>query len=231
MQRFNTTDGRWEYLEPASNLFAHAFDSDPILRYLLCNLSDEDYVIYLRPYWKGLCRAALLNGGVISEVDGWKSAGIMLPPGKSVDNPWMIVPAALGFVKVLWRMGISGCERMLCHYSQAVNAAKRRALNKKQHYYLFALGTEWEHQGKGLARALIECYQNTAWGLERPIWLEATTAHSRDIYLSMGFEIVEAITLGEGIVAENGTREHGGPGVTMWAMVWWPNLSHQCSSV
>lgn len=62
--------------------------------------------------------------------------------------------------------------------------------------------------------------------IELPIWLEATTVRSRDIYLSMGFEQMEEITIGEGKAAPDGISQKGGPGVTIWAMVWWPRVFH-----
>ncbi|KAL2831472.1 hypothetical protein BDW59DRAFT_182128 [Aspergillus cavernicola] len=227
MPDIHTTNGLWDHLEPASNLLAAVFDNDPILRYMLCNLSYKDYLVYLRPYWRGLCRAALLNGGVITEVNGWQTAGIMLPPGRSVDNPWTIIPAAFGFLGVLWRIGFAGFVRMLWDFTCPVNAAKERVLQGQEHYYLFAIGTEYEHQGKGLARALMESYQYTAWSLEKPIWLEATTEYSRDLYLSLEFEVVEEITIGEGKADMDGRQNPDGLGVTLWAMVWWPKASQR----
>ncbi|KAL4967139.1 GNAT family N-acetyltransferase [Aspergillus stella-maris] len=217
------TVGYWERLDPASNLLGRVFDEDPILRYMLCNLNDEDFLRYLQPYWRGLLRAALLNGGVISEADGWKSVAVILPPGRSVDSPWTIIPSAIGFLGTLWRIGISGCIRMLGDYSRPIHAAKKRVLGDQEHYYVFAIGTEAEHQGKGLASALMESYKEIAWANERPIWLEATTARSRDLYLSLGFEQAEEITIGEGKAATDGTMYHEGAGVTLWAMVWWPS--------
>ncbi|KAL4982928.1 hypothetical protein BDW68DRAFT_191755 [Aspergillus falconensis] len=221
------TIGSWGNLDPASNLLGRVFDRDPVLRFMLCNLSDEQFDACLQPYWRGLCRTALLNGGVISEAGGWKSVAVILPPGRSVDSPWTIIPAAFGFSGVLWRIGISGCIRMLGAYSRPVNAAKKRVLGSQQHYYIFALGTEYEHQGKGLARALLESQKETAWCSEVPIWLEATTEYSRDLYLSLGFEEVEQITIGQGKVNQDGFLQKDGQGVTLWAMVWWPRSSQR----
>ncbi|KAL3477647.1 hypothetical protein BJX99DRAFT_225870 [Aspergillus californicus] len=222
MTEITITSGLWDHLAPAYSLLSHVFDHDPVLRYIFCDVSDEDFLRCLRPFWRGLFRTALLNGGVIYQVDGWKTAGVLLPPGKSVDNLWMMVPAAFGFTGVFWRIGIYGLKRMLRDYSHPVNAAKKRVLEGQEHYYLFALGTEYEHQRKGLAKALIDSFQQTAWCLERPIWLEATTEHSRDVFLALHFEVAEEITLGENQVAADGRKEPGGPGVTLWAMVWWP---------
>ena len=55
-----------------------------------------------------------------------------------------------------------------------------------------------------------------------PLWLEATTEHSRDIYLRLGFEVVHEMVLGKGTHAPSGAMEAGGPGVKIWGMIWWP---------
>lgn len=66
-------------------------------------------------------------------------------------------------------------------------------------------------------------HQQTAQAANLPIWLEATTEGSRALYLSMGFEEIEEIRLGKGKVAADASLQSGGPGVSLWAMVWWPN--------
>lgn len=38
---------------------------------------------------------------------------------------------------------------MLGDYSRPTNAVKRRVLRNQEHYYIFAVGTECEHQGRG----------------------------------------------------------------------------------
>lgn len=65
-------------------------------------------------------------------------------------------------------------------------------------------------------------HQRTAQADNLPIWLEATTPSSRGLYLSMGFEEVEEIVLGKGKVAADASLQAGGPGIPLWAMVWWP---------
>lgn len=74
----------------------------------------------------------------------------------------------------------------------------------------------------GLAKAIMRDHQQTAQAANLPIWLEATTPRSRDLYLSMGFEEIEEIVLGKGKVAVDASLQTGGPGVPLWAMVWWP---------
>lgn len=65
-------------------------------------------------------------------------------------------------------------------------------------------------------------YQEKAQTENLPIWLEATTPSSRNLYLSMGFREVEEITLGKGKVTADATPKPGGSGVSLYAMMWWP---------
>lgn len=81
----------------------------------------------------------------------------------------------------------------------------------------------------GLAKAIMRHYQEKARVDNLPIWLEATTANSRNLYLSLGFQEIEEITLGKGKVAADATPTPGGSGVTLWAMVWWPESGIQSS--
>lgn len=123
------------------------------------------------------------------------------------------------------------------------NNAKRVGLgDQMRYYYVFSIGTERAHRGKGkhhsillpslrdlvidselgLARAIMRHYQEKAQAENLPIWLEATTPSSRNLYLSMGFREVEEITLGKGKVNADATFKAGGSGVPLYAMLWWP---------
>lgn len=70
-------------------------------------------------------------------------------------------------------------------------------------------------------------HQRIAQSENLPIWLEATTRNSRDLYLSLGFQQIEEITLGKGKVTANAEVQAGGPGIPLYAMVWWPESSNQ----
>lgn len=65
-------------------------------------------------------------------------------------------------------------------------------------------------------------YQEKAQAENLPIWLEATTPDSRNLYLSLGFQEIEEVILGKGKVMADGTPKTGGSGVPLYAMVWWP---------
>lgn len=89
-----------------AKLNGRAFKNDPVLAYMLLDMSRDERLAYLPTYWSKLIKAALLNDGIITEADGWKSASVMVPPGRSVDNVWTLLPA--GGLSILWRIGVSG---------------------------------------------------------------------------------------------------------------------------
>lgn len=69
---------------------------------------------------------------------------------------------------------------------------------------------------------MIKNFQATAAAEKLPLWLEATTAHSRNLYAKLGFEVVEEMFVGKGFCSPDGLPLAGGAGVSIWGMVWWP---------
>ncbi|KGO44378.1 Acyl-CoA N-acyltransferase [Penicillium expansum] len=235
------TYGGDRMLSSVAALNGRVFDTDPVIAYMLLSMSQEERLAYLPTYWTALIKSALLNHAVITEADDWKAASVMIPPGGYIENAWTLLWA--GFLGVLWRIGFAGIkvgesptfslrtlltsliiQRLWFEFSGMTDNAKRNGLRgHKQYYYIFSLGTEHEHRGKGIAKAIMRDHQQTAQAANLPIWLEATTEGSRALYLSMGFEEIEEIRLGKGKVAADASLQSGGPGVSLWAMVWWPN--------
>ncbi|KAJ5497703.1 Acyl-CoA N-acyltransferase [Penicillium expansum] len=216
------THGGDRMLSSVAALNGRVFDTDPVIAYMLLSMSQEERLAYLPTYWTALIKSALLNHAVITEADDWKAASVMIPPGGYIENAWTLLWA--GFLGVLWRIGLAGIKRLWFEFSGMTDNAKRNGLRgHKQYYYIFSLGTEHEHRGKGIAKAIMRDHQQTAQAANLPIWLEATTGGSRALYLSMGFEEIEEIRLGKGKVAADASLQSGGPGVSLWAMVWWPN--------
>ena len=60
-----------------------------------------------------------------------------------------------------------------------------------------------------------------------PIWLEATTVESRDLYAKLGFNVIEEMVLGKGKAGLDGSERRGGEGVSIWGMIWWPEDQNQ----
>ncbi|KAK3075256.1 hypothetical protein LTR53_001621 [Teratosphaeriaceae sp. CCFEE 6253] len=204
-----------------SNLYKDAFKDDPVLTYMLCNLSPEARHAYLYTYFTSLLTASALNGGIFEEADDWSSCSVLIPPGKRVDNPWTLLPA--GILGILFRIGFAGCRRMLAEYEPLVEAVRLKALGgQKAFYYVFFVATDAAARGKGLSSALVQSVQRRAAAEDVPVWLEATTEYSGRLYRKLGFETVDTVVLGKGHAAPDGSQQKGGEGVPVEAMIWWP---------
>jgi hypothetical protein len=89
-------------------LNGRVFDNDPIIAYMLRDMSREKRLAYLPRYWYKLARSALMNDALITEADGWKAASIVIPPGRYIDNVWTLLYS--GFLCILWQIGFSGLQ-------------------------------------------------------------------------------------------------------------------------
>lgn len=148
MAKVSFTHGRDKLLDPVARLNGRVFDRDPVITYMLLGMSREERLAYLPIYWTTLVKSALLNEAIITEADGWKAASVIIPPGKCVDNVWTLIYA--GFLCVLWRLGFSGFKRLWTEFSGMTDNAKEKGLRgQKRYYYIFSIGTEPEHRGKG----------------------------------------------------------------------------------
>ncbi|CAK3849354.1 Acyl- N-acyltransferase [Lecanosticta acicola] len=215
-----------EYKFRTAEVLSRAFRTDPVIRFLTSSLSDEAHNAYLESYMHTLVKAAILNDAKLEEAEGWQCVAVWMPPRKRVDNIATIVPA--GFIPVVARLGLGGAKafmgkRMLWDFQAQSDKMKKKHLQGiKDYWYLFFIATEEEARGQGLATRIIARYQNFAAKDGLPIWLEATTAHSRDIYLRCGFKQLDQLVMGKGTHASTGKQERGGSGVKLWPMIWKP---------
>ncbi|KAF7194790.1 putative N-acetyltransferase [Pseudocercospora fuligena] len=197
------------------------FLDDPVLRYMCSSLSEPDRIAYMPQYFTVLMRAAMLNSGIFEECNDWSCMTVWMPPGKRIDNELTILQA--GFLGSILKLGFGGAKRMLIDFSAQVDKIKKkwkRQLGIREFWYLFFVGTRKAERGKGLASEMIRKWQREVGNV--PIWLEATTEGSRDLYLRLGFRELEVLVMGKGTHSKDGVVEKGGEGVRLWAMVWMP---------
>ncbi|KAK5635566.1 hypothetical protein RRF57_011278 [Xylaria bambusicola] len=202
-----------------------AFQNDPIFNYFMGALSKEERKEYIPEFLAVLVKGGMLNKGIILEVSSWGCCAVILPPGKKVDNPLTIFQA--GLPGVVLHLKLTGIKRILLEHSSAVKRAKQKAFTPKemsQYWYLFIIGTHETRQRQGLGGMMLEHIK--AFALKdgrRPVWLEASNENARRLYTKHGFEEVEEITLGIGLVGSDGLAKKGGEGVKTWGMVWRPD--------
>lgn len=75
---------------------------------MLSSMPFSERANYMPKYFQSLLTAAALNHASFHEIGDWQSAGILMPPGARVDNPFTILQS--GFLSVLWQLGVSGCR-------------------------------------------------------------------------------------------------------------------------
>lgn len=81
---------------------------DPTITYLLSSLTAEKRDAYRPKFFHAILAAAGMNGASFDEADGWKSCGVLMPPGSRIDQLSTAILA--GFVSVLWSIGLGGCQ-------------------------------------------------------------------------------------------------------------------------
>jgi ribosomal protein S18 acetylase RimI-like enzyme len=218
------TVAKGDVVRRTANLYAEAFRDDPVFVYLLCNFSAEQRYQYLPEYFEGWMRAGQLNHGLFLELGDWSSCAVVMPPGRHPSNIWTLLPG--GIIGVAWKVGFSGCMRILAETAPLGDAARAKVLTKKEPYfYLWFIATATEHRGKGLSSELLRRIQGRAQQAGLPVWLEASTEYSYRLYEKLGFELVERLVLGKGKATKDGTPQVGGEGISLWAMIWWPRGS------
>ena len=102
------TEKQTERVADASRLLSSAFLEDPVIIYMLSSMKPDARVAYFPRYFHALLTAAAMNKAIFHEADDWKVCGVLMPPGRRVDNPMTIMQA--GFLPVLWNIGLKGCQ-------------------------------------------------------------------------------------------------------------------------
>ncbi|KAJ7685741.1 hypothetical protein DFH06DRAFT_1159254 [Mycena polygramma] len=121
---------------------------------------------------------------------------------------------------LLWRATVVFKPTIAAIVKQALRS---RGYGDTDHWRLEITATDPEYQNKGYNTLLMR--KGFAMCPSKPITLEATTPHSRDVYAHQGFEVVDALTLGKGQVDSRGlkTREKkSAVGFTVSVMIKWP---------
>jgi hypothetical protein len=104
-------------------------------------------------------------------------------------------------------------------YGIVTKVAKYRRLRNSPYWYLFVIGRESSYKGSSVLPRLILPVIQKAKEQGIPLWLEATTEHSRILYEKLGFKVVEELKVGKGQCDKTGNLVEGGEGVSMWAMI------------
>lgn len=107
-----------EYRQGATDLLANVFTTDPVIRFMTSDLSEEQHLAYLPSYMGALLKAASLNDAIFQEANGWACTAVWMLPRRKVDNLWTMLPA--GLVQVTLRLGLRGVKVRKPHSSRCL---------------------------------------------------------------------------------------------------------------
>lgn len=99
------------------------------------------------------------------------------------------------------------------------NEAKKRHLGSKPHWALALIGRHPAYTGPPVAGRVILPFIERARKDGHAVWLEASNLHARDVYLKLGFRVVEELKVGKNRCDVMGNLARGGEGISVWAMM------------
>jgi ribosomal protein S18 acetylase RimI-like enzyme len=161
-----------------------AFVEDPLIRYVVAD--DHKRSKLTHELYGGIIRYALLYGHAYTTAS-IAGAACWLPPGQS--SPTLLRMLRAGMLKIPLRLGWKGYQRLNAFEAQAQAHHKRHAPGP--HWYLWALGVDPAHQGKGLGGALLRPVLARADAEAMPCYLETQNRKNLPFYEQHGFQVSE----------------------------------------
>jgi GNAT superfamily N-acetyltransferase len=167
-------------------VLADAFLADPVMGWAFPDAAARP--ARLRGLWDVIGGEGYLPVGA-STVIADSAAALWMPPGQRLgDQFWeartgQFVAALEGDLERLGAMS----EAMSAHHP-----------HDRDHWYLMAIGVSPVAQGRRLGSALLAHTLARADADGMPAYLEATSARSRSLYASVGFEVLTEFTPADG---------------------------------
>lgn len=99
---------RLERIQAATELLSEAFNDNPTVNYILDSVNPNQRDTYLPSFFRAVLTVAAANGATFDEIGGWKSCGVICPPGSAVD--WIGPSLYPMVISVAWSIGFRGCQ-------------------------------------------------------------------------------------------------------------------------
>jgi GNAT superfamily N-acetyltransferase len=175
-------------VEPAAQMLARAFRDDPLVQHLLTD--DATRAAKLPTMFRLLFKLGLPYGAC-DVTSGCEAAALWRPPGKWHIPVWQYLTNAPQFLGVFG----AGALRAMAIMDQIEKNHPR-----EPHWYLQAIGTDPDKQGKGYASVLMRHQLSLVDGQVLPAYLESSKEKNIPIYASFGFEVTGEIRIKNGPV-------------------------------
>jgi GNAT superfamily N-acetyltransferase len=171
-----------------AQMLGRAFQDDPMMVHLL---ADEATRAAIMPRLFKLLLKLGMPYGACDVTGGYESAAIWRPPGKWHIPVWQYVTNGPEFISLFGADAI----RTMATMDQVEKVHPR-----EPHWYLQAIGTDPDRQGKGFGGIVMrhQLAQADAEGL--PAYLESSKEKNIPIYASFGFEVTGEIRIKNGPV-------------------------------
>jgi GNAT superfamily N-acetyltransferase len=133
-----------------------------------------------------------------STEQGLANRTIYLTPDKNAVAIWrksaenrLSLPLLFLYLKFIWVMG----HKRVKTITQKGEEIAQRYPQDRPYWYLWLLGADPAHQGKGLSSQLLRPRLAEAEEAQLPVYLETTNPRNLPIYQKKGFEVYEQIEL------------------------------------
>jgi ribosomal protein S18 acetylase RimI-like enzyme len=168
---------------------ADAFSDDPVVSWLLPpSLSHRDWRV--RRLWGLTARSYLRNAKPCYLTEDGCGAALWAPPGTWLptvaDQVRDLLPMSAVFRTALVRASHLQTQMIKAHPRQP------------KHWYLYAIGTRADSQGKGLGSALLREVLDAADAAGEPAYLESSNIRNVPLYERHGFAVVEELVIDGG---------------------------------
>ncbi|KAL1968079.1 hypothetical protein VTN77DRAFT_2209 [Rasamsonia byssochlamydoides] len=196
---------RPEDVDKVADVLAAAFRSCPLNGYMV-RRSDSTWsadnipVDVLRPHFRESTAKKLAWGAEVVEAGDWAAVAIWFPPGTAPAEGPDADPRILEFRETFARV-------------------KKEHLEDRPYWYLNVIGRHPERREPGAVRALIDPYLQRARAQGLPVWLEAVTEHSRQVYKHLGFREVAQVRIAVSKANARGEFQEGGEGLLIYGMI------------
>ena len=186
--------------KPAAEMLACAFLDNPGLIYYYPDASERRGKSFHFLRWM-ICYGCLY-GEAYATSPNLEGVAVWLPSEKVHMTAWRIVRS--GGLSMMLKLGRKSASQVISAGNYMTSIHKRHA--PFRHWYLYGLGVNPEHQGKGHASSLLKAMFVRIDKEGLPCYLETQNERNVPIYQHYGFKVVE-----ESVIP--------GTEVTNWAML------------
>ncbi|HEY2744761.1 MAG TPA: GNAT family N-acetyltransferase [Polyangia bacterium] len=160
-------------------VLGRAFQDDPMWRWALGRDATDERRARLERFFDALVRKVYAQKELVFAAGDFAGAAVWAPPG---GWHFSLGDQARVATRVVGAFGAGGTVRLLKLLGRV-----ERAHEREPHYYLFAIGADPEHQGRGVGAALLAPMLARCDAEKMPAYLESSNPANLTFYRRHGF--------------------------------------------